>query len=124
VSTYAPRWSKATATVSPASAPLSPLKLPPEPVPVEVAPPVARPARPSPQARLAALAGEPGHCGTCRHFTPDPEGGPIGVCGLGRGAFEPWARHSRLSVEIHVAAACMTHGAPRWAALQHADRRS
>lgn len=70
-----------------------------------------------PRLGAAAQAEWAGHCGTCRHFTPDlSEGRYMGVCGMGWAAHYPAERNVRHPVVIHEGAACMTADAPRWIA--------
>lgn len=88
----------------------------PRPAPRPPAPPQAPTPRPPARPGLDARAHMAGHCGTCRAFTLAPsEGRYMGVCSHGRGAFEPWARHSGLPAVMHEAARCMTEPFPRWA---------
>lgn len=99
------------------AAPLPPRPAPPTGPPVKVPPAHPAPPRPQPGARpsMAARAQMHGHCGTCRAFTLTLEDRHMGECSHGLGAFEPWARHSRVPVSIHEAARCMTLPFPRWA---------
>lgn len=92
--------------------PVPPPSSPPEPRPSTPPRPQARPARPS----MSDRAQMRGHCGTCSAFRLAPEEGRfMGECSHGPGAFEPWARHSRLPVFVHESAQCMTAHFPRWA---------
>lgn len=110
---------RGTAPAAPSDVLPVPVKSPtPRPAPPSGPGVKAPPPRPRPGQRpsMTARAEMSGHCGTCRAFTPTPsEGRWDGECSHGRGAFEPWARHSRVSVTMHAAARCMTLPFPRWA---------
>lgn len=100
----------------------APLPIPPRPVPIPmpspvppVEPPPAVPPRPQARPSMSERAQMSGHCGTCRAFTPSPDERYMGICSHGRGAFEPWARHSMLPASINESSHCMTEPRPLWA---------
>ena len=68
---------------------------------------LAKEERPTPGSEWAVLAQQPGHCGSCQHWTAAPEWGPhLGECELGRKLHGWLDGHPHAPVIIQAAHAC------------------